>query len=270
MKKILINGQWQGGADLSTLCGAEEIESLYLKGINYEKADVTSSDTDCLPIENNIVGYDILRKQMEQVFRKLEADQPDKLFTIGGGCDADFPTIAYMNQKYIANLKILYFDAHGDINSPEESKSKLFYGMPLRCLIEGSDGFVFPMVHCGIKPEQIIHIGARELDDAEVQFMNKNGIKRIAADELEATDFKKIIADDEKTYIHLDLDVLKPQEFSHVPLPVPNGIPAEVLKTVLGNIKKNSNVVGVGIFEYKRCGQENELLKHLIQYGIDF
>lgn len=269
MKKILINGQWQGGADISTFYGAREIERLYLSVINYEEAEVFTSDAGCLPIKNNIVGYSTLKKQMEKVFQKLEADQPDKLFAIGGGCDADFPSIAYMNQRY-NNLKILYFDAHGDINAPEESESKLFYGMPLRCLMKSFDNSIFPFVHYGIKPEQIIHIGGRELDDTEVQFMNKNNIQRITVDELVEIDFEKILADDEKIYIHLDLDVLEPQEFSHIPLPVAKGVPVEELKNVLNTIKKNSSIVGFGIFEYKSCGQKNELLKYLIQYGMDF
>lgn len=55
----------------------------------------------------------------------------------------------------LAKLKILYFDAHGDINSPEELESKLFYGMLLRCLLKGSESSAFPIVKYGITPEQM-------------------------------------------------------------------------------------------------------------------
>lgn len=153
VKKILINGQWQGGADISTLYGAEEIEKLYLRDVAYDKAAVSKDENDLL-VEKNIVGYEILEMQMKQVFQNLKMEQPEKLFTIGGGCDADVPSIAYMNEKYGGRLKILYFDAHGDINSPEESGSKLFYGMPLRCLIEDSDDSIFSFTNSRLKPEQ--------------------------------------------------------------------------------------------------------------------
>lgn len=272
MKKILLNGQWQGGADISTLYGAEEIEKLYLRNIDYDKATVSKDEKNLL-VENNIVGYKILEMQMRQVFQSLEAEQPEKLFTIGGGCDADFPSISYMNEKYSGQLKILYFDAHGDINSPEESESKLFYGMPLRCLIEDLDGSIFPFTNSRLKPEQIIHIGARELDSGEIKFMNESKIQRITVEDLEneQIDFEKILtSDNEKVYIHLDLDVLEPQEFPYVPLPVQGGIAVEKLKNMLEIIKKNKSIVGVGVFEYKTCGKENELLKDLIRYGIDF
>lgn len=271
VKKILVNGQWQGGADISTLYGAKEIEDLYLRNIKYDEADV-SADENNLAIKNNIVAYEVLRTQMEQVYHNLKVYNPDKLFTIGGGCDADFPSIAYMNQKYNGGLKILYFDAHGDINSPEESESKLFYGMPLRCLIKDSDHPVFPIINNGIKPEQIIHIGGRELDKAEGQFMNEKGIKRITVEELTCgkTDFEKMVLPDEKVYIHLDLDVLEPQEFPHVPLPVPGGITVEALKNIMDTVKHKSSIVGMGIFEYKPCGRVNEILKYLIGYGVDF
>lgn len=51
MKKILVNGQWQGGADISTFYGAEEIERLYLRDINHETASVSSNDAEELLIE---------------------------------------------------------------------------------------------------------------------------------------------------------------------------------------------------------------------------
>ena len=272
MKKILVNGQWQGGADISVLYGAKEIENLYLSDINYDKAYVSDNENN-LPVKNNIVGYEIIKTQMNQTFQNLEADRPDKLFTIGGGCDADFPSIAYMNQKYSGNLKILYFDAHGDINSPEESESKLFYGMPLRCLMKDLDSSVFPFIRYGINPEQLIHIGARELDNAEMQFMNKNKIQRITVEDLtdEKIDFTRTTSlHNKKVYIHLDLDVLEPQEFPHTPLPVQKGIPVKILKNVLESLKQSCCITGFGIFEYKPFGQENELLKYLIQYGLDF
>lgn len=270
MKKILVNGQWQGGADISTLHGAKEITDFYLNNVTCEIAEV-ASDENALTVKNNIVGYDILEMQMEKVFNGLELEQPDKLFTIGGGCDADFPSLAYMNKRYGNNLKILYLDAHGDINSPDESESKLFYGMPLRCLIKESGNVAFPFVNCGIKPEQIVHIGARELDDTEKQFFSKNNICRITVEDSEKNDFEKNISvKNENVYIHLDLDVLEPSEFPYVPLPVSGGISFKVLKKILKLVKKNNNIVGVGIFEYKPCGERNELLEYLIQYGIDF
>lgn len=59
-------------------------------------------------------------------------------------------------------------------------------------------------------------------------------------------------------------------EFPHVPLPESGGIPVDILKKILEVIKKRSCIVGVGIFEYKSCGKEQELLKYLIPYGINF
>lgn len=269
MKKILVNGQWQGGADLSVLHGAKEIESLYLNGIHYDTA-YTSDDKTHLTLRKNILGYEILRKQMEQTLQALKTEQPTKLFTIGGGCDADFPSIAYMNEKYKGNLKVLYFDAHGDINAPEESESKLFYGMLLRCLIENSP---FSMAERSLKPEQLISIGARDLDNSELHFMSETHISRVTIEDVlkDRSKLKKLIsAKNQKFYIHLDLDVLEPQEFPHTPLPVPNGLPVKQLYEMLAWLKENCAVVGFGIFEYAPCGQKSEVLHHLIQYGLDF
>ena len=63
-------------------------------------------------------------------------DSPDKLFTLGGGCDADVPCLLYLNEEYRGDLTVIWFDAHGDLNTPEESATSLFYGMPLRSLMD--------------------------------------------------------------------------------------------------------------------------------------
>ncbi|WP_368501527.1 arginase family protein [Phascolarctobacterium sp.] len=57
------------------------------------------------------------------------------MFSVGGGCDADVPVIAYLNKKYGGKLTVLWLDAHGDLNSPQESQTGLFYGMPARTLL---------------------------------------------------------------------------------------------------------------------------------------
>ena len=61
--------------------------------------------------------------------------KPDKILTVGGGCGIEIPIVSYFSEKY-KNLDVLWFDAHGDLNTPESSPSKYFHGMPLRFLLE--------------------------------------------------------------------------------------------------------------------------------------
>ncbi len=44
---------------------------------------------------------------MLDILELLTEDAPDRLFTLGGGCDADVPGIVYMNEKYHGELAVL-------------------------------------------------------------------------------------------------------------------------------------------------------------------
>ena len=111
-------------------------------------------------------------RQMKTAYGYLKENPSARIFSIGGGCDADVPVISHLNKLYDGNLFVLWLDAHGDLNSPEESKTGLFYGMPARILIDGRD--IFPdIIERPLMPHQIIHIGGRDFDKPELGYIKK-------------------------------------------------------------------------------------------------
>lgn len=267
---ILLNGQWQGGADRSTCRAAEIIVKEYLEGADYSRVPIDVSDSS-LRTENNIVGYDAIRKQTKYAFDLLKEKRPSKLFTIGGGCDADVASILYMNEFCGGDLAVLWFDAHGDINSPEESDTHLFYGMPARAVLGGcGDGYPLG-VSRRVQREQLVNIGGRDLDASEIAFMETGSIQRISAQEKKLSE--AVPASIEKTgkthvYIHFDLDVLDPSGFPATPLPVPGGIAEDEALEVLGLLKEKYPVVGFGLYEYLPEKDKNRSVKKFIDYGL--
>ena len=115
MKRVYINPQWQGGADLSTYDGAEEIKK-YLDGQDYVILPVSTDEAEMSVRKNGIRGFDVLRVQIHSAYDRIQEDVPDKIFTLGGGCDADVPSIVYLIEKYQGNLTVVWLDAHGDLN----------------------------------------------------------------------------------------------------------------------------------------------------------
>ena len=111
---------------------------------------------------------------MLDILELLTEDAPDRLFTLGGGCDADVPGIVYMNEKYHGELTVLWLDAHGDLNTPGTSSSALFYGMPLRSVMHESC-FGLLENRLPLRATQVIHIGGRDLDTAEEAFLHSPG-----------------------------------------------------------------------------------------------
>ena len=79
MKKIYVNPQWQGGADLSTYAGAEEIKE-YLVGQDFVTLPVSTDEAEMAVMKNSIKGFDALRRQMHSAYNHLRADAPDKIF----------------------------------------------------------------------------------------------------------------------------------------------------------------------------------------------
>jgi arginase len=267
---ILVNAQWQGGADCITYTAAEFIVKEYLKDTGYSRVPIDVSDAS-LQIENHIIGYSAIRKQTEQAYDILRKAHPSELFTIGGGCDADAASILYMHEHYDGDLAVLWFDAHGDINAPEESATHLFYGMPARAILGGCKD-IFPAdAERWIQHEQLINIGGRDLDPSETDYMKKMHITRISAMETELADaVLKAVLKTGKThvYIHFDLDVLDPAVFPATPLPVPGGITMDQALEVLHLLREKNSVVGFGLYEYVPEKDRNRDIKKLIDYGL--
>lgn len=199
---------------------------------------------------------------MKTAYGYLKENPSARIFSIGGGCDADVPVISHLNKLYDGNLFVLWLDAHGDLNSPEESKTGLFYGMPARILIDGRD--IFPdIIERPLMPHQIIHIGGRDFDKPELGYIKKNNIQCISS--VSTKHIKDALNEKQRSfiYIHLDLDILSPEEFPNTPLPVNGGATKKEILKLIENIKNNYLFAGFGLYEYAPCGKKSEFIKSI-------
>ena len=262
---VLVNGQWQGGGDPVTCAAAEELRRTYLPGKAVERVEI---DQPPLPEKRHSVrGYDAILRQTERSWALLRQRQPDRLFTLGGGCDADVASIAYLNEQARGDLTVFWFDAHGDLNAPEESASGLFYGMPARVLMQPQDGFL-PLVPAPVKTENWMLLGGRDLDPPETAFLQKHAIACCppGGGREEWTRFLRQHRG-KRAYIHFDLDVLDPAEFSATPLPVAGGLSVEETFSMLRQIRQEMDLVGFGLFEYTGGAGKNAVLEAAVAFG---
>ncbi len=268
MKEILVNGQWQGGADTVTYDGAKEIAKLYLAGVDYVTLPVSTDKSEAEAKKNGILGFNALRRQMQSAYERLREDAPDRLFVLGGGCDADVPAIVYLNEKYHDDLTVIWLDAHGDLNTPGESASSLFYGMPLRSVMD-NQCFGLLRNRCPLRISQIIHIGGRDFDEAEKAFMKETGMAAYSVRDIRSDGelIHSIIGEIHSghIYVHLDLDVIDPRDFPNTPLPVDDGLSGKEVYDIL--TAASDRMAGLGIFEYAPSGAGNALAEKLIRFG---
>ncbi len=234
--------QWQGSGKTNELFrGAKQIIN---KLSTYSWAEVPVLEQEKLLIQNQILGYGSISKQLDDVSKIISDFNPEKIFTVGGGCDVEIAPVTYLNKQYDGNLSIIWLDAHGDLNTPTSSPSKNFHGMPLRTILGEGDSTILRYVSHPIKPEQLYLIGVRELDEPESDYIQKNHLQIFElANEEKAVELANTLKD-KNIYIHIDLDVIDPLEFPDVKCPTNQGISLHVLTKFLSTIKNVGNIVG--------------------------
>lgn len=84
------------------------------------------------------------------------------------------------------NAGVLWIDAHADINIPSGSESGNMHGMPVGLLLENNvedfgaiPGFEWLGQHSLLKPERLVYVGLRDVDDAEVVCAASLSLKQI-------------------------------------------------------------------------------------------
>ena len=129
-------------------------------------------------------------------------------------------------------LKVLWFDAHADANTPGSSPSGNLHGMPVACLLGHGPT---ELIQLGdqvpaLNASQIALIGIRSVDLPEKRFVNEQGIEVYdmrSIDELGMrTVMQAVLADvDADTHLHvsLDMDCLDPDFAPGVGTPVRGG-----------------------------------------------
>jgi len=133
---------------------------------------------------------------------------------IGGDHSIAIGSISGISKHY-ENLGVIWYDAHGDLNVPEESPSGNIHGMPLRVLAgEGDEQLVNISNYTPkVKPENIVLIGMRDLDAGERRYIKEHNIKTYTMAEVDRYGIKQVMEEtidylkDKTDGIHLSLDV---------------------------------------------------------------
>jgi arginase len=160
------------------------------------------------------------------------------VLTVGGDCGVELAPVEAAVTAYGRRLAVVWFDAHGDLHTPESSPSGAAHGMILRTLLD----------HTALRPAQVVLAGVRALEPEEQAFIKEQEIARPALPELVAA---VAATGAELVYVHIDLDVLDPRHFSSVGCPEPGGLsPAELIAAVLA-LAQRFELAGLGITEYE-------------------
>jgi arginase len=115
-----------------------------------------------------------------------------------------------------ASTGVIWFDAHGDFNTPETSPSGFLDGMGLAILVgdtwrQLATRFAeFEPTH----PEHIVQIGVRDCDPEEEMRLAHSGIRRIGSQDLRQLEpaLAELAQHVSRVYVHVDVDVVDVSE----------------------------------------------------------
>lgn len=189
-----------------------------------------------------------LAETADRVRRALPQD--GFVVTVGGDCGVELEPVAAALRRYGDRLNLVWFDAHGDMNSPATSPSGAFHGMILRTLQGDGPSDLVPSP--ALRPDQIALAGTRSLDPAEADYIRRTGIGGLST-----------IDEGAVLYIHVDLDVL--DGITSVGYPEPGGLSAAALTEAIADLAARHEIAGLGITEYAPSDpQDEEMLRHLV------
>jgi arginase len=252
-----LNAEWQGCENNILEKGATKLASDLFVGKPYSTLKaIESNDFNKL---DGVFALNAIGDRFTETLDSFENATPTRIMTVGGSCGTEAAPVAYLNNIYQGRIAVVWFDAHGDLNTPESSPSGHFHGMVLRTLLgEGPDVFCERILR-PLLSEQIFLAGARDLDEVEQDYIDQSNIT-VSQVNLNLIDLI-LDAGFSKVYIHIDVDVLNPQDFSDMLMPTEGGPSCSELTQCLSAMSEKLDVIGVGVVEY--CGNHQNSSKQL-------
>jgi arginase len=235
--------QWQGS-------GSSRAMRL-VDGADAIKGDLPASSTRVIdvPLEaGDSEGSGVSRLSSiaivrDRLAREL-ADIDGVAITIGGDCGVELAAIPHVAGDDVA---VVWFDAHPDLNTPETSPSRAFGGMTLRALLGEGAAPLIPATP--LLPERVVLVGARSFDPGEDEYLESHGVASLGPTGFSA---ESLLAAVEATgastvYVHIDLDVIDPGEFSGAGDPQPFGLETSALLAAMRALLQRFPLVGAGV-----------------------
>ncbi len=99
----------------------------------------------------------------------------EKIITLGGDHTIALGTVAGVLQNE-PNVGVIWFDAHGDVNTEVTSPSMNAHGMPVAALLGLCQSGINDIATTHLKKQNIFWVGARDLDPGEKEILTKLGI----------------------------------------------------------------------------------------------
>ena len=190
----------------------------------------------------------------EQVKASIGAGKFPLVFS--GNCNVALGTIAGIEKE---RTGVIWFDAHGDFNTPETTMSGFLDGMAL-AIIAGRCWSNLARSIPGFNPvagANIVHFGGRDISEAEIAGFKQASVQVCSASDIQerepncaASALELLRNRVDHIYLHLDVDVMDPSEARANEFSPPGGMHLDKLAELLNRIAALLKIVAVGVASY--------------------
>jgi arginase len=191
----------------------------------------------------------------------------DFVLVLAGDCTHSLGPIGGLAQAQGAP-GVVWFDAHGDMNTRETTMTGLWGGMPYAVALgwDLEDWRLAAGLEPPVRPEAAALVGASDLDDAEVEALQRHPILRMDAVEMIESGVAERLASMLRQrasqaavwYLHIDLDVAGAEELPGGMTPAPYWPPRKHLLEAVQATVRTLPVKVATIAVYNPSGDREE------------
>lgn len=209
----------------------KEMKALYNDygnvGVLNQEAETANPTTNLKNLDEVVAANELIAEKVHEVMKNNHFP-----LILGGDHSIAIGTIAGVQPSY-PNLGVIWYDAHADLNNEDTSPSGNIHGMSLAVNL----GIGHPKLtsirngEVKVKPDNVVIIGARSIDEGERELIKEKGIKVFTADDVERKGIDSVINESmdylsETDGIHLsfDVDALDPLYTPGTGTPVAGGL----------------------------------------------
>ncbi len=238
--------------DVTQVLAQQNLNAKWVKTIAVDQPALASVD------KYNIIA-EVCTQLAQQVAYSIK--QSHWFLTIGGDHSCAIGTWSGAATALVAqgDIGLVWIDAHMDAHTAETSPSGAIHGMPVASLLGyGARELTgIASTHVKIKAENICLIGVRSYEPAELELLNRLGVKVYMIDEVRQRGLHvvfneaiNLVKQNTCAYgISLDMDAIDPQDAPGVGSPEINGIKAKELLAVFAAMNLDHSFLGFELTE---------------------
>lgn len=243
-----------------------------LKSSGYDTSDAELDITDLgniqvgdrskLEIGNPKLKYlkEILRVSEESASLAYKLIQEkERIVALGGDHSINLGVLSGASVALKGDLGLIYFDAHGDMNTDKTTLSGNIHGMHLASLLGFGSKDLINIFKKGqkIKKQNLLHIGGSDFDQAELDLVKSENLNCIMMFDLLSSGLRQVFETIDKLnsrvkniWVSMDLDCIDGKYAPGAAIPNKAGLSYREVTTLADYIGKNCNVVGMDLIEY--------------------